>query len=43
VSASLEPAEVEAFDHEHAELLSGIANDQFDIPHLIALHVYRKP
>ncbi|MFW5690043.1 MAG: SAM-dependent methyltransferase [bacterium] len=40
VGASLDPETVRAFDEDHDRLLMSIAGPQFEIPHLITIHVF---
>ena len=42
IGASLSPAEVEAFDREHMELLHNIAPEQFDILHFASLLDFKR-
>jgi hypothetical protein len=40
IAASLKPAEVEAFDREHEQLLARIAPDEFDVCHRLHAHIF---
>ena len=42
IAASLSPAEVEAFDREHEDLLARVAPDKFDVCHRVHAHIFQR-
>lgn len=41
IAASLRPAEVEAFDREHEDLLARVAPDKFEVCHRVHAHIFQ--